>query len=175
MSVFLETLYKQIHQHYALNIPDFDLQVDNDFWNNDEIIGELKNHASIIALPKIWQLLDVFLEVKTGSAFILDEFIPLYNVELLDFSQNEFKKRCRAFSYSDIQFGYLSLMKLLKINPLSTIDSASQDFRTLIDYIATAICNGENNKITNLLEHIQNSHQEWGILVHKFIHTHSSW
>lgn len=170
----LKNLYKLVHQHYVLNIADFDLQVDDDFWTNDETIEELKGHASIIALPKILELLDAFKEAKTGAAFLVDEYVPLNSVELLDFSQPDFKKRNRAFSYSDLQFGYLSMKKLLKTSPLSAIDPASQDYRTLIDYIATAISNGENGKITNLLYHIQNSHEDWGILVHKFAHAHSS-
>lgn len=170
----LKNLFKLVHQHYVLNIADFDLQVDDDFWTNDETIEELKGHASIIALPKILEFLDAFKEAKTGAAFLADEYVPLNSVELLDFSQPDFKKRNRAFSYSDLQFGYLSMKKLLKISPLSAIDPASQDFRTLIDYIATEISNGEKGKITNLLNHIQNSHEDWGILVHKFAHAHSS-
>jgi hypothetical protein len=170
----LKTLYKLIHQHYALGIPEFDLQVDDGFWSNDEIINELKGHASIIALPKIFELLDAFKEVKTGAAILADEYVPLNNVELLDLSQPDYIKRNRAFSFSDLEFGYLSLKKLHKINPLSAIDSASQDYKTLIDYIATAISNAENIKITNLLNHIQNSHEDWGILVHKFPHAHDS-
>lgn len=170
----LKNLYKLVHHHYSLNISDFDLQVEEDFWNNDEVIDELKAHATIIAMPKIFQLLDAFMEVKTGSAFLTDEYTSLGNVELLDFSQTDFIKRNRAFSYSDVQFGYLALKKLLEINPLSAIDPASQDYRTLIDYIATAICNDENSKVTDLLNHIQNSHENWGILVHKFAHTHNS-
>lgn len=168
----LKNLYKLVHQHYALDIADFDLQVDDNFWNNDEIIEELKGHASIITLPKILEILDAFKEIKTGAAFLVDEYVPLNNVELLDFSQPDFRKRNRAFSFSDLQFGYLSMKKLLKINPLSAIDSTS--YRTLIDYIATVISNGENIKITNLLNHIQNSHEDWGVLVHKFAHAHSS-
>lgn len=170
----LKNLYKLVHQHYALGIVDFDLQVDDDFWNNDETIEELKGHASLIALPKILELLDAFKEIKTGSAFLVDAYVQLNNVELLDFSQPDFRKRNRAFSYSDLQFGYLSMKKLLKINPLSAIDPASQEYRTLIDYIATAINNSEIIKITNLLNHIQNSHEDWGILVHKFAHGHHS-
>ncbi len=173
-SLILKNLYKLIHQHYVLGIPDFDLQVDEDFWNNDETIEELKLHASIIALPKVLEFLDAFKEVKTGAAFLADEYVPLNNVELLDFSQPSFRKRNRAFSYSDVQFGYLSIKKFLKINPLSAIEPASQDYRTLIDYIATAISNNESIKITNLLNHIQNSHEDWGILVHKFAHVHNS-
>lgn len=173
-SLILKKLYTLLHQHYLLGIPDFDLQVDEDYWNNDETVKELKNHSSIVALPKIFELLDAFKEAKTGSAFLADEYIPLYNVELIDFSQTEFRKRNRAFSYSDLQFGYLALKKLLKTNPLNTIDPFSQDYRTLIDYIATAISNGENFKITNLLDHIQNSHEDWGILVHKFVHQNNS-
>ena len=170
----LKNLYKLIHQHYRLGIPDFDLQVDDDYWNNDETVEELKGHASIIALPKILELLNAFKEAKTGATFLADEFVPLNRVELINFSQPEFRKRNRAFSYSDLQFGYLSLKKLLKIDPLSAIDPASQDYRTLIDYIATAINSGENINITDLLNHIQNSHEEWGVLVHKFDHDHNS-
>lgn len=170
----LKNLYKLVHQHYGLGIADFDLQVEDDFWTNDEIIEELKGHASIIALPKILELLDAFKEVKTGAAFLAEEYVPLNNVELLNFSLPDFRKRNRAFSYSDVQFGYLSLKKLHKINPLSAIEPASQDYRTLIDYIATAISNSEDFKITDLLNHIQNSHEDWGILVHKFAHGHNS-
>lgn len=172
--VILKNLYKVIHQHYVLNIVDFDLQVDDGFWNNDEVIDELKSHLTIIAMPNILQLLDAFKEVKTGTSFLADEYNPLSNVELLDFSQPDFRKRNRAFSYSDIQFGYLAMKKLFKINPLSSIDPISQDYRTLIDYIATAISKGEDIKVTNLLTHIQNSHEDWGILVHKFVHVHNS-
>lgn len=173
-SEILKNLYKLIHQHYTLGIADFDLQVNDDFWNNDETIEELKGHAIIIALPKILELLDAFKEAKTGAVFLTDEYLPLNNVELIDFSQPDYRNRNRAFSYSDMQFGYLSMKKLLKTNPLSTIDSTSEDYRTLIDYIATAISKTENIKITNLLNHIQNSHEDWGILVHKFAHTHNS-
>jgi hypothetical protein len=170
----LKNLYKLVHQHYGLGIAEFDLQVDDDYWDNDETIEELNKHASIVALPKIHELLNAFKVAKTGPAFLVDEFLPLNRIELLDFSQPEFRKRNRAFSYSDLQFGYLSLKKLLKIDPLSAIDTASQDYRTLIDYIATAISGGENIKITDLLNHIQNSHEEWGVLVHKFAHGHNS-
>ena len=45
----LKNLHKLVHQHYALGIADFELQVDDDFWTNDETIEELKGHASIIA------------------------------------------------------------------------------------------------------------------------------
>lgn len=169
----LRNFYKLVHLHYALNIQDFDLQVDT-FWNNDDVIDELKAHATIIGLPKINEFLDSFKEIKTGAVYLVDEFVPLNNVELIDFSLQEFNKRNRAFSYSDTQFGYLALAKLLKTNPLSTIDPTSQDYRTLIDYISTAISNGENLKITTLLTHIQNSDEEWGILVHKIVHGHSA-
>ncbi len=172
--VILKNLYKLIHQHYLLDIADFDFQVDDDFWNNDEIIDELVKHPTIIALPNILHLLEVFREVKTGTNFLTDEYTPLNNVELLNFSEDNFRKRNRAFSYSDTQFGYLALKKLSKINPISSIDSTSQDYRTLIDYIATAISKGENQKVTNLFNHIQNSHVDWGILIHKFDHPHNS-
>lgn len=170
----LKNLFKLVHQHYVLNIADFDLQVDDDFWTNDETIDELKAHATIAGLPKIHSLIEAFKALKTGPAFIADEFVPLSNVELIDFTLEDYKKRNRAFSYSDVQFGYLSLKKLLQINPLSDIDSASPDYRTLIDFICTAITNTEDHKIFNLLTHIQNSHEDWGILVHKFAHTHNS-
>ena len=173
-SLILKNLYKLVHQHYDLNISDFDIQVDDDLWNNDEVIDELKGHATIFALPKIFQLLDAFKEVKTGPAFMTDEYIPVSNVELLDFSQPDFRKRNRSFSYSDMQFGYLALKKLLKINPLSTIDPTSQEYRTLIDYVATAINNGEDIKVKILINHIQNSHEDWGVLIHKFAHAHNS-
>ncbi len=173
-SVMLKNLYKLIHQHYALNIADFDFQVDDNFWNNDEIIDELISHPTIIALPSILHLLEAFREAKTGTIFLADEYIPQSNVELLDFSQADFKKRNRAFSYSDTQFGYLALKKLYKISPLSSINSTSQDYRTLIDYIATAITNGEDIKVTDLLNHIENLNEDWGILVHKFTHMHNS-
>ncbi len=170
----LKIFYNFVHKHYALGIADFDLQVNDDFWTNDETIEALKLHSSIIALPKILELIDAFKEVKTGAAFLVEEYAPLNYVELLDFSQSDFRKRNRAFSYSDSQFGYLSLKKLLTINPLSTIDPASQDYRTLIDYIATAVSSGDDIKITKLLILIQNSHEDWGILVHKFAHSHNS-
>ena len=40
----LKNLYKLIHQHYALGIAVFDLQVDDGFWSNDETIDKLKGH-----------------------------------------------------------------------------------------------------------------------------------
>lgn len=172
--LILKNLYKIVHQHYALNIQDFDLQVDDDFWTNDETIEELKIHPTIVIIPKIQQLLDVFRENKIGAVFMTDEFASLSRVELLDFSQQEFRKRNRAFSYSDAQFGYLSLKKFLRTSPMSSIDHTSQDYRTLIDYIATSVSNGEILKVTDFLNHIQNSHEDWGILVHKFAHTHHS-
>lgn len=170
----LKSFYKLVHMHYNLNIPDFDVQVDNDLWTNDEIIDQLKGDVQIIALPKIHELLDAFKVVKTGSDYLADEYLLLDNVELIDFTQNDFRKRNRAFSYSDVEFGYLALSKLLMINPLSSIDETSQDYRTLIDFISTAIVSVQNDKITTLLTHIAAGREDWGILIHKIAHHHSS-
>lgn len=171
--LILKNLFKLIHNHYALAIADFDEQVDN-FWAIQDSIDQLKSHGRIIAIPKIHSLLDAFSEVHAGADFITEEYVELNNVELLDFTSNDFRKRNRAFSYSDAQFGYLSLKKLHKITPLSSINPASQDYRTLIDYLSTGISKGESEKVTTLLTYIQNSNEDWGILVHKFNHTHNS-
>jgi hypothetical protein len=170
----LKSFYKLVHTYYNLNIPDFDLQVDDDLWQNDEIIDELKGDALLIALPKIHELLEAFKEVKIGSDYLVNEYQLLENVELIDFAHIDFRKRNRAFSYSDVEFGYLALSKLLLINPLSSIDETSQDYRTLIDFISTAIANGQDGKISTLLTHIQNLSEDWGILIHKIAHGHSS-
>lgn len=170
----LKNFYKLIHQHYHLTIADFELQVDDDFWTNDETIEQLRGDATLIALPKIHELLEAFTEAKTGSDYLVDEYLPLEKVELIDFAHNDFKKRNRAFSYSDGEFGYLALSKLLMINPLSSIDETSQDYRTLVDFISTAVVNTEHNKITTLLSHIEAANENWGILIHKIVHHQTS-
>lgn len=173
-SIILKEFFKLIHQHYNLNIVDFELQVDEDFWLNDDIIDQLTSHVTIIANPKIHEFLEVFKTNRIGASFISDEFVPLHLVELIDFSQPNFTKRNRAFCYSDIQFGYLSLKKLIKINPLSSINTSSPDYRTLIDYVATSVVNNNTQNIFHLLEHIENAHEDFGILIHKFAHAFSS-
>lgn len=170
----LKELYKIIYQNYHLTIDDFELQVDEDFWTNDEVISELCGDTVITSLPKIYELLQAFKEAKIGTDFLIKEYISLEDVELIDFSNTDFRKRNRAFSFSDAEFGYLSLSKLLKIDPLSSIDETSQEYRTLIDYISTAISKGENAKVSQILSHIENSNIEWGILVHKIIHTNTT-
>jgi hypothetical protein len=169
----LKDLFKLIHWHYALGIPDFDLQVDS-FWSTDQAINELNTNPIIRGLSKIPSLLDCFKVVKTGSDFITDNFVPLNDIEILDFNQLEFEKRNRPFSYSDTEFGYLSLKKLLKIDPLSDINPTSSDYRNLIDFIATAISKSETQKVIDLLSYIEGSRQDLGLLVHKIAHTYNS-
>jgi hypothetical protein len=168
----LQNLYKLIHQHYVLGIQDFDDQVDL-FWTNDQVIDGLQAHAIIIAKPKVYELLDAFRVAKIGSDYLDNQFIPLTNIELIDFSTAGFLKRNRAFSYSDNEFGYLALKKLAKINPLSTIDIDPSAYRTLIDYISTALSNGENAKVTDLLTLIENESELSGILVRKIAEANS--
>lgn len=170
----LKNFYKLTHQHYHLTITDFELQVDDDFWTNDEIIDQLRGDAILIALPKINELLEAFTEAKTGADYLVDEYQPLENVELIDFAHDDFRKRNRAFSYSDGEFGYLALSKLLMINPLSSIDETSQDYRTLVDFISTAVVNTEDDKITTLLSHIETANVNWGVLIHKIVHHQTS-
>lgn len=169
----LKAFYKLLHQHYNLNIADFDVQVDS-FWDNDDIIDELKNHVKIQNMPKIHELLDVFREVTVGSDYLGDVFNPSHKIELIDFSSNSFKKRKRAFSYSDSDFGYLASSKLFKSTPLSTINSASVDYRVLIDYISNAIIiASQNGKLTKLLSIIKSSNKDWGILIYKIPNNNS--
>lgn len=170
----LKSFYKLVHAHYNLNIPDFDLQVDEDFWSNDEIIEQLRIDAVITALPNIFEFLEAFKELKIGSDFLIDEYLPVVRVELIDFSLADFIKRKRAFSYSDIEFGYLALSKLFMTSPLSSIDETSQDYRTLIDFISTAISNAENQLVEDLLFHIETANDNWGILNNKIVHTQSA-
>lgn len=163
--------YKLVHDHYALAIPDFDNQLLVD--SNDVIVDNIRATPTIVAKPKIHDILNVFKESKIGSDYLDDEFDVLEDVKIIDFSLAEFQKRNRAFSYSDTEFGYLSLVKLSKISPLSSISSTSTEYRTLIDFISTAIEKGEDIKVTTLLDLIENSDLNSGLLVHKIVPTNS--
>jgi hypothetical protein len=167
----LKRFYKLIHTHYHLNIPDFDLQVNENFLTSDDIIDEFSVNPIIIALPKIHELLGAFKYNKIGEDYLIDEYTAVENIELIDFTTDDFRKRNRAFSYSDVEFGYLALSKLFNINPLSSIDETSQDYRTLIDFISTAIDNLKDHLVEILLTHIETGNQNWGILIHKIAHT----
>lgn len=170
----LKEFYKVIFQHYHLTIADFELQVNEDFWTNDEIIEQLCGDGIIAALPKIHELLEAIKDNKIGQDYLSDEYASLENVELIDFRHNDFRRRNRAFSFSDMEFGYLALSKLLNITPLSSIDETSQEYRTLIDFISTAIVKGENPKVIQLLDYIEISNENWGILVHKISHDNTT-
>lgn len=170
----LKEFYKVIFQHYHLTIADFELQVNEDFWTNDEIIEQLCGDGIIAALPKIHELLEAIKENKIGQDYLSDEYSHLENVELIDFTHNDFRRRNRAFSFSDMEFGYLALSKLLNTNPLSSIDETSQEYRTLIDFISTAIVKGENPKVIQLLDYIETSNENWGILVRKIAHANTT-
>jgi len=171
--VILKNFFKLVHNHYNLAIADFDLQVDEDYWQNNDIIDHLS--AALRPLPeRIDELVNAFRTDKIGEAFLMDEYTPVNNVEILDFTLNDFTKRNRPFSYSDTDFGYMALSKLLRIIPVSAISGTSQEYRTLLDFISTATVKTENAKIEDLLGYIENSDSRKGILVHKIAHNTSS-
>lgn len=170
----LKNLYKIIHSHYGLNIADFNPQVDNDLISNDQIIDTLKNDPLIIAVPRIYELLDSFKEAKIGSDYLDNQFISLTAIELINFSQPDFLKRNRSFSYADIEFGYLALKKLVEITPLSSLDNTPSAYRTLVDYLSTAINNADTPKAVGLLILIENSDDLHGILVRKIVAPNSN-
>lgn len=170
----LRNLYKTIHSHYGLNIPDFDTQIDNDLISNDQIIDILKNDPIIIAVPRIYELLDSFKEAKIGSDYLDNQFISLTAIELINFAQPDFLKRNRSFSYADSEFGYLALKKLVEITSLSSLDNTPSAYRTLVDYLSTAINNADTPKAIGLLILIENSDDLHGILVRKIMAPNSN-
>lgn len=163
--------YKLVHDHYVLAIPEFDQQLLVD--PNDVIIDNIRATPIVLGKPIIHDFLNVFKEGKVGTDFLDDEFDPLEDIKVIDFSSAAFAKRNRAFSYSDTEFGYLSLLKLSKISPLSSINSTSTEYRILIDYISAAIDKGEDGKVTTLLDLIENSDVTSGLLVYKIVPTNS--
>lgn len=169
----LKEFYKLVHGHYNLAIDDFDTEVDEDYWQNDDIINYLSGALQPLHSP-LNELINAFRTSKIGDAFLADEYTALENVEILDFTQDDFRKRNRPFSYSDPQFGYMALSKLLRINPISTISETSQEYRTLLDFICTAIIKAEHVKVVDLLGYIKSADFSRGILVHKIAHNSSA-
>lgn len=166
-SDILKLLFKKMHANYALGIAEFEDLVD--LGSVDDGISLLTGNAQVQAKANIHQLLQAFKEVNVGNDYLNDPFTEPLATKLLDFSVNGFEKRQRPFSYADTEFGYLSLKKLLKITPLSHIYSEPVDYRVLIDYISTLVARGEDVALFDLFDHIELSHENYGLLVEKVV------
>lgn len=77
-------------------------------------------------------------------------------------------------SYADSEFGYLALKKLVEITSLSSLDNTPSAYRTLVDYLSTAINNADTPKAIGLLILIENSDDLHGILVRKIVAPNSN-
>ena len=168
----VKELLKFVHTHYALTIPDFNDSIDNDLLSTDQAISDLKLEANVPLVIK--HLLDCLQEVNLSPQFMIDPFLVATRIEIIDFNTGEYRKRNRPFSISDTQFGYLSSKYLLKPNPISAIVSDAEGYRTLIDFLGSAINLHLDNLLTDLITVLDNNDTTKGLLVHKFVHTHPS-
>lgn len=168
----VKELLKFVHSHYALTIPDFNDSIDNDLLSTDQAISDLKLEGTVPLVIKY--LLDSLQEINLSSQFMIDQFTVGTRIEIVDFNTGEYRKRNRPFSISDIQFGYLSSKYLLKPNPISTIVSDSEGYRTLIDFLGSAIILPELNLLRDFISILENNDTAKGLLVHKFAHAHPS-
>jgi hypothetical protein len=168
----VKELLKFVHTHYALTIPDFDDSIDNDLLSTDQAISDLKLEATVPLVIK--QLLDCLLEINLSPQFMIDQFPVGTRIEIVDFNTGDYRKRNRPFSISDVQFGYLSSKYLLEPNPISTIVSDSEGYRTLIDYLGSAIILPEHNLLRDFISVLETNDTTKGLLVHKFAHIHPS-
>lgn len=165
-------LLKFIHNHYTLTIPDFDESIDNDLLTTDQAISDLKLEATVPLIIKY--LLDCVLEANLSPQFMIDQFPVGIRIEIINFNNDDYKKRNRPFSISDVQFGYLSCKYLLKSNPISNIVSDPEGYRTLIDFLGSAIILPELDLLKDFITVLENSDITKGLLIHKFVHTHPS-
>jgi hypothetical protein len=168
----VKELLKFVHTHYALTIPDFNDSIDNDLLSTDQAISDLKLEGTIPLVIK--HLLDCLQEINLSPQFMIDQFTVGTRIEIVDFNTGDYRKRNRPFSISDIQFGYLSSKYLLKPNPISTIVSDSEGYRTLIDFLGSAIILPELNLLRDFISILETNDTSKGLLVHKFAHAHPS-
>lgn len=163
----IKSILKFTHNHYVLAIADFDDSIDNDLVSTDQSIADLQGHAALPLVIK--ELLNCFLEVSLGNQFIIDPFTIASNIEIIDFTTGEFRKRNRPFAISDAQFGYLSSKLLLKDSPISNITSNPEGYKTLIDFMGSAIELGQQVLLTNFFAILESNNSEKGILVRKIV------
>jgi len=168
----VKELLKFIHTHYGSPIPDFDESIDNDLLPTDQAISDIKLEGTVPIVIK--HLLDCLQEVNLGAQFMIDEFSLSTRIEIVDFNTGDYRKRNRPFSISDVQFGYLSSKYLLKTNPISTIVSDSEGYRTLIDFLGSSIILPELNLLGDFITILETNDNTKGFLVHKFAHVHPS-
>lgn len=159
-------ILKHIHLHYAVAVPDFDEELDENLTTTNEAIATLKLQPGIP--PRIKEFLDCLLEENLSSQFMNDPFFLANRVEIIDFASPDFIKRNRPFSYSDSSFGYLSLSKLLRAVPLSSISADHEGYRALIDFTGSALnIHGGTAKLTAFLNYLVANDINKGVLVCK--------
>lgn len=168
----VKELLKFVHTHYTLTIPDFNDSIDNDLLSTDQAISDLKLEGTVPLVIK--NLLDCLQEINLSTQFMIDQFPVGTRIEIIDFNTGDYRKRNRPFAISDGQFGYLSSKYLLKPNPISTIVYDSEGYRTLIDFLGSAIILPELNLLIDFITVLETNDTNKGILVHKFDHLHPS-
>lgn len=155
----------KLHAHYGLAIADIANQVN--LGTVDVGIDLLIADASIAAKPTIVELLESLREANFGADYLQDPYVEPVQAEIIDFSGVDFRKRHRPFSYSDPEYGFLSLKKLFENNPLRTVAQQPVDFRVLIDFISKMIISNNDAELDSLIDKIENTSSDFGLLIQK--------
>ncbi len=162
---------KFIHNKYGNPIPDIDEEIDNDFRPNDQLIFDLQ--AETVFPDVIKQLLLCFRDENVGSQFNSSFFACANRIEIIDFNDVNFKKRNRPFSMSDTQFGYLSIKYLLNFNSMGVIMRDTEGYKSLVDFIGSALILKETKKLNDFIQYIVTGDLEKGLLIYKTANTES--
>lgn len=160
----LTRFLKHIHTRSGMNIPDFDIQVDNDFITLEEAYDLVLNHANIGGLRPFILCIS---PTNIGTLFVDEEYVPTTRIDFINFSGQEFLKRKRSFGFSDQDFGYVALTELFTQADNGQIDNTSEGFKAYLDYISTAIANTNLAAVNTLLDYLSTRDGNIGILIHK--------
>lgn len=162
-SGILKTFLIKIHDKYGLAIPDFEDLID--IGSVDECIALLVGHHQISARLHVAELLLACKEVNVGPEFITEVYLEPVEVTLIDFSTLEFHKRNRPFSYSDLEYGFLSFKKLFQLPALRRLPDNPIDFKIVIDYVSKLIIDGDDANLSIFIDRIEAQSLGYGIFI----------
>ena len=160
---------KQIHSHLQLTIADFEDILAGNVNDGIHLLKQNCQNLLIDAFVDFWteaKLKTLLSSFDLNFDFENDPYPNTQTAEIIDFSQPNFLKRNRAFTFLDNNFSYISFKHLFTSSPISTF-SDNDGLKALWDFMATAIIANEMPKINQLLAAIINRDTEKGFLVNK--------
>jgi len=157
-----------IDQHLGINNADVSdkLLIDEDILNAINILKTLQLPSNFIVF--LTSLED--LVTKNAGNFLNTDYTISGTTSILDFTLDKFKKKNRAFCYSDTDFGFFSTKRMLDTGSLVDLSEGKNAllWKQIQDFLVLSYSPPVNRaNIDSFLDSIRDSNIEKGFLINK--------